>query len=100
MRYFNKTEKSKKTFTMVFVVMLVYIGSNVYVSPIEAVEFNININKHTSNSNNCEGKVLCGGKSGTIISSNVDDDLTTSVIDINNENKTSVLNGTSFHISQ
>lgn len=80
--------------------MIVYIGSNVYASSIEAIEFNININKHTSKSNNSEDEVLCIGKSGTIISSNVDDYMTTSVIDINNENKTTLLNRSSFHFSQ
>ncbi|NOJ29330.1 MAG: hypothetical protein DA328_04090 [Nitrososphaeraceae archaeon] len=80
--------------------MIVYIGSNVYASSIEAIEFNININKHTSKSNNSDDEVLCIGKSGTIISSNVDDYMTTSVIDINNENKTALLNRSSFHFSQ
>lgn len=83
-------------------VMIVFICYNVYTS-VDAIEFNININKHTSNSNNCDGKVLCTGKYGTIISSNIDEDkdnVTTSVVDIINDNKTIVSNSTSFHFSQ
>lgn len=101
-RYFNKNEKSKNAFLMVFMVMISYISYNMHTS-VDAIEFDININKHTSNSNNCNGKVLCTGKSGTVISSNIVNDknnVITSVVDINNDNKTILSNATSFNFNK